>query len=118
MLSCMWPTRMISLLMSLANITLCVGWFLVRFLIWSLIIGMSVRLVGCENMCMFIMSSCVSGLLYNLKTSRYIDMFLGTGILIVFSAEYIFSSIMARTPPLGGLDVVNCGFLCRFVSIA
>ena len=58
MSSCMWPTRRMSLLMSLANITLCVRWFFwVRILIWSLIIWMSVKLVGYEGMCMFIMSS-------------------------------------------------------------
>ena len=44
---CMWPTRRMSLWKSLANITLCVGWFLVRILICSLTIGMSGRLVEC-----------------------------------------------------------------------
>ena len=60
--SCMWPTRRMSLLKSPAIITFCVGWFLVRILIWSLIIGTSGRLVGCEGMYRFIMSSGVSNM--------------------------------------------------------
>ena len=43
-------------------------------------------------------------------------MLLGVGILVIFLVEYMFLWIMARVPPLGVLDVVDCGFLCRFVS--
>ena len=60
-----------------------------RVLIQSLIIGMSGRLVGCEDMCRFIMSSGVSGLLDILNTSRYSDMLLGVETLRnIFSTIY------------------------------
>lgn len=76
-----------------ANITLCVGWFLVRIVIWSLIIGMSRRSMGCEGMYWFIMSSGVSGLLDILKTSRINDMFLGVGKFDnIFSRLYVCGS--------------------------
>lgn len=87
-----------------------------RILTWSLISGMNGRSVGCEGMCRFIMSSSVSNLLDILKTSRYGDILLGVGILVKFSIEYMFLWIMAKMPPLGVSDVVNCRFLCRFVS--
>jgi hypothetical protein len=64
MLSYRWPTRRMSILKSFANITLYAWWFLVRILIWSLIIGMSERLVGCEGMYRFIISCGMSGLSY------------------------------------------------------
>ena len=76
-----------------ANITLCVGWFLVRIVIWSLIIGMSRRSMGCEGMYWFIMSSGVSGLLDILKTSRINNMFLGVGKFDnIFSRLYVCGS--------------------------
>ena len=53
-----------------------------------------------------------------LKNSRYSDMFLVVGNLIIFLIKYMFLWIMARVPPLEGSNVVNCGFLCRFVSFA
>ena len=50
MLSSKWPTKRRSLLKSLTKITLCEGWFLVRILIWSSIIGTSGRSVGCATL--------------------------------------------------------------------
>lgn len=67
-----------SLLKSLAKI-LCCGWFLVRILIWSLILGISGRFVVCKGMFRFIMSSGAIGLLITWKASRYGDMFLRMG---------------------------------------
>ena len=84
-------TGRMSLLKSPANITFYVRWFLIRISIWSLIIGMSGRSMGCEAMFRFIMSSGVRGLLDILKTSRYGDTFLGVGILVIFHyLEYMF----------------------------
>ena len=118
MSSCMRPTMRMSLLMSLAYITLCVRWFFCKD--FELVVDYwdECEVSGCEGMYMFITSSDVSGLLDILMTSRYGDMFLGVGILILFSVEYMFSWIMARVPPLGGLHDVNFGYLCRFVSFA
>ena len=62
-----------------------------------------------------ITSSGVIGLLDISKASEYGDMFLGVGILVIFLVEYMFMWIMARMPPLGGSNVVNCGFLHRFL---
>lgn len=53
----------------LIKITLSVGWFLVRILIWSLISEMSERSMVCEGMSKFIMSG-VSGVLDILKIGR------------------------------------------------
>ena len=72
--------------------------------------------VGCEGMYMFIMSSDVNGLLDLSSTSRYGDILLGVGILATFLLEYMFLWIMTKLLPFGGLNVMNCRFLCRFMS--
>ena len=74
---CMWPIGRMYLLKSPTHISLCVGWFLIRILIWSLIIWMTERSVGCEDIYRFTMSSSMSGLLDILNTCKYNDMFLG-----------------------------------------
>jgi hypothetical protein len=42
--------------------------------------------------------------------------YFGVEILVKFLVEYTFFSIMARLPPLGGLDVDKCGFLHKFLT--
>ena len=46
--------------------------------------GMSGKLVGCEGIYRFIISSGMSGLLDILKNSRCGDIYLGMGILVIF----------------------------------
>ena len=77
---------------------------------------MSGRSIGSEGMYTFIMNSGVRGMLELSATSGYGDILLGVGILATFLLEYMFLWIMARVLPFGGLIVINCGFLCRFMS--
>lgn len=72
--------------------------------------GMSGKLVGCEGIYRFIISSGMSGLLDILKNRRCGDIFLGMGILVIFLCRVYVLWIMARVPTLGGSDVVNCMF--------
>ena len=63
---------------------------------------------------MSIMSSGVSGLLNLSSTSKYGDIRLGD-FGNIFTGVYVLW-IMAKVLFFGGLNVINCAFLCRFMS--
>ena len=69
MMSCKDPTRRMSLFMSTCYNYFCMGWFLVRTLVWSWTSRTSGKYEVYEGMYWFIGISRVSGLLDSLKMS-------------------------------------------------